>query len=119
MADTLTESTTGVDIALTALAAYDLLKLKGINGSVFLYLSPATIKFVAEMEKALAAHKSFGDKYKATPPHELMEALDESVEKLKRRWKEDGISSQLTKDAADVANFAMFLALNAMEGRIL
>ena len=119
MADTMKESTLTTDIPLTALAARDLLEIKALMGSVFVRLSPAVIKFAAEIEKSTSAQRSFGDIYKTSETPVLMKQLEEDVEKLIKRHKEDGLSAELTKNAANVAVIAMYLALNAMEGRVL
>ena len=107
--------TTKTDIGLiTAHALSDKPLLKDItNGAGIFYLCPAVILFAMEMQKKLDEQKDKGDMYKKCTYAMLFAGLDKERQELHLASE----AKDIVKECADVANMAMFIALNAMHGR--
>ena len=74
-----------------------------------IYLSPAVIWFSNQMEQQLQKHKELGDKFKGASATDLLEELRKQIIDVGTDHRDARI-----KKAADVANYAMFIAINEL-----
>lgn len=88
------------------------------DGAGIFYLCPAVIIFAMEMQKKLDEQKDKGDMYKKCTYAMLFAGLDKEFDELHFASEaEDVVAEDVVKGCANVANMAMFIALNAMNGR--
>lgn len=110
--------TTTTDITLRADNAVEAEKLLQVSGFPFLYLSPAIIRFAIDMEHSINWHKDKKDMFVNTPTRMLFRFLAEELIELDEALEIANSTSAASQrgvieEAADVANFAMFIAIHA------
>lgn len=75
-------------------------------------LSPAVLLFAKEMQVQIDKNKKKGDAYKDSSYSGLFAALKNKVMELEIALI-DSLHESTVKETADIANFCMFIALNA------
>ena len=78
-------------------------------------IRPEILEFAQLMERELAEHDTDrGDSWKGMDKLECIHRIDGEIGELVHAYTPEDIASE----AVDIANFAMFAALNALAGRL-
>lgn len=86
-------------------------KVKKANLSPVSYLSPAVLWFAQQMQAKLDLPRvqQRGDSFKHMTPEQLIKCIRNEIVEVQEASGEDRVV-----ECADIANFAMFLAINTM-----
>lgn len=106
--------TTTIDIELLTHTVLDKARILNATNCEVLYLSPAVAWFAIQMEHKLQTHKERRDSFKECSINELLKMLDVERRELQTAFMSNDTQGEVVLEAADVANFAMFIAINRM-----
>lgn len=108
--------TTMVDLHVRSATLHEHVKCMTMLGEREFYLSPAVLWFAREMEKKITKHKERGDSFKEASQNDLYWMMRDELKELVNEIDADE-HEKVIQEAADVANYAMFIAINAEEKR--
>lgn len=91
----------------------DQAKVRDANLYPVIYLSPAVLWFACQMEAKLRLPRvaERGDSFKSCTRQELLDLLDAEIVELKKDLQK-AEPKNAEEECVDVANFAMFIAIN-------